>query len=277
LSYSDDGKSIVVASENWLTTVIDLSGAPDPSGDYPYQEYRGGNGKLPTTPSVVAVDINEKYVLIADKDTKQVILRSRADLDKYQTLKHKYRVYTAKFSPDNKLVLTGCDDGNTYLWDISGDSLTYRLLKGHEAKVVAVDFSPDGKYILTGSYDNSAALYELNNTSVGSLTPTIKMEGINATFSGHTSDVNVVTFAHQVQDATYHFFTGSSDRTGKYWEYKKGSLRELPSVIRHQDEITVGGFLSGDSMIVTGGFDETLRIWRAGDDQVENLIKERIQ
>jgi WD40 repeat protein len=269
LRYSDDGRLLIAAAENWLTTLIDVS-----TGEL-VREYRGGYKGLPVTPSVTAVDVNDRYLLLADKEKRQVILQNRNDPSKFLTLKHPGRIYTARFSPNNRYVLTGCGDGNAYLWDISQQEPTYRLLKGHAARVIAVDFSSDGKYILTGSYDNSALLFQLDPNVKGALIPMFRLEGITAAFKGHSANINSVAFANKKgPDGSYYFVTGSSDKTAKYWELYNGTLQEIPNVMRHLDEIIAADFLPGDSLIVTGSYDESIQVWRAG--QLDRLIRERI-
>lgn len=269
LAYAEDGKGIVAASENTLTTFIDRSGRRQ------HEDYRGGgSARIPFTSSICAVDINAEYVLIADRTSGTVLLRNRKDPSKFKVLEHPNRIHAAKFSPDNHFVLSGCEDGDGYLWDLQADSLS-RLLQGHSSKVVAVDFSPDGRFLLTGSYDNTALLFELQENHKGNLNPTFEMEGISASYRGHTSDVNAVAFANQIQNGIYRFTTVGADKVGKIWELSQdGSLHERPSLIRHLDEVTVVGFLPGDSLIVTGGFDETLMVWQAGE--VGKVIDERV-
>lgn len=269
LHYSDDGKQLIVAAQNWLTTLIDAA-----DGEL-VQEYRGGYKGLPVTSSVIAVDVSDQYLLLADKEKKQVILQFRNDPAKFLQLKHPGRIFAAKFSPDNKSILTGCEDGNSYLWDITGTEPKYRLLKGHAARVIAVDFSADGKYILTGSYDNSALLYQLDRNVKGSLIPMFSLEGITSTFKGHSANINAVSFANtKSKDGSYIFVTGSSDKTAKYWKLSQGSLEEIPSVMRHMGEIIAADFLPGDSQIVTASHDESIQVWQA--DNLEQMIIERI-
>ena len=127
--------------------------------------------------------------------------------------------------------------------------------------------------MLTGSYDNTARLYHLDE-KMGDVNSAFVLEGITPSYRGHTSDVNAVAFTHQHTDETYRFMTASADKTAKYWELKAGGLHELPSVIRHLDETTVVDFLPGDSLVVTGGFDETIKVWSVKD--VNALINRQI-
>jgi WD40 repeat protein len=269
LAYTGDGKGIVAASENTLTTFIDRSGRNR------HEDYRGGgHAGIPLTSSITAVDVNDDYILIADRQSGQVLLRDRKDPAKCRVFAHPNRIHDAKFSPDDRFVLSGGEDGIAYLWDIQADSLS-RKLEGHRSKIVSVDFSPDGRYLLTGSYDNTAMLFELVENHKGNLSPIFELEGISASYRGHTSDVNAVAFSQKVENETYRFTTAGADKSGKIWQLNKdGSLHELPSLIRHLDEVTVAAFLPGDSLIVTGGFDETLKVWQA--DGVGELIDRRV-
>lgn len=271
LAWANDGHGIVAASENTLTTFIDRSGKAA------HEDYRGGGRSgIPATSSIAAVDISDDYVLIADRKSRYALLRSRTNPKEFIQLVHPNLVRTATFSSDGRMVLTGCDDGNAYLWDISGEQPTSRTLRGHSSRVVAVDFSPDDRYVLTGSYDNTARIWPLGRTNqTGDITTPYIMEGVQAAYRGHNSDVKTVAFAHQMQDDTYVFLTGSADKTVKIWEFNEQiGLHERPSVIRHLDELVAAAFLPGDTTVVSGSFDETIKVWRA--DDAERLIESKI-
>jgi WD40 repeat protein len=73
--------------------------------------------------------------------------------------RHRHVVSSADFSPDGKVVLTGCWDNKAHLWETaSGKPLGISL--PHQDRVTQAIFSPDGRTILTGSWDNTAQLWE---------------------------------------------------------------------------------------------------------------------
>ena len=64
-------------------------------------------------------------------------------------------VYAAAFSPDGRMVLTGCADNAARLWEATtGQPIGKPMV--HPDDVRAVAFSPDGKSILTGCDDSRA-------------------------------------------------------------------------------------------------------------------------
>ena len=76
-------------------------------------------------------------------------------------LPHKGGVITARFSPDNKLVVTASSDGTARVWSaVSGREM---LSLPHNAWVYCATFSPDGRYIATGSRDRMARVWDLLN------------------------------------------------------------------------------------------------------------------
>jgi WD40 repeat protein len=73
---------------------------------------------------------------------------------------HENEVYTARFSPNGKHVLTASKDWTARLWDAeTGKSIGEPM--GHEDWVVTAKFSPDGKQVLTASEDGRARLWDV--------------------------------------------------------------------------------------------------------------------
>ena len=62
---------------------------------------------------------------------------------------HMDTIRTAKFSPDEKQVLTSSDDHTARLWEVTSGKEIHTF--GHQSRITTIDFSPDGKTILTSS------------------------------------------------------------------------------------------------------------------------------
>lgn len=66
---------------------------------------------------------------------------------------HPDQVNAVAFSPDNRIVLTGCNDRFARLWDAAGGKLLWPPLHHHNA-VMAVAFTGDGQTLWTGGWDH---------------------------------------------------------------------------------------------------------------------------
>jgi WD40 repeat protein/serine/threonine protein kinase len=74
-------------------------------------------------------------------------------------LPHRSQVWAVAFSRDDKMIVTGEEDGTAQLWEAATGKpvgISFR----HQARVRGVAFSPDGKTIVTASDDKSARLWD---------------------------------------------------------------------------------------------------------------------
>ena len=71
---------------------------------------------------------------------------------------HMDTIRIAKFSQDEKYVLTSSDDHTARLWEVTSGKELHTF--DHKSKIITVDFSPDGKTILTSSSERRSPYIE---------------------------------------------------------------------------------------------------------------------
>jgi len=119
----------------------------------------------------------------------------------YTLTDHSATVYSARFSPDGKRIVSGSRDMTLKIWDAETGQETLTLT-GHLNVVNSAIFSPDGKRIVSGSYDNTLKIWD---AETGQETLTLK---------GHSATVNCVIFSPDGK----RIVSGSSDKTLKIWD-----------------------------------------------------------
>lgn len=158
------------------------------------------------------------------------------------------------FSPDNRLLFGGGDDGVAWLWDAKTGKELFEL-NGHSAPVRAVLFSPDGRMLLSASEDMTARLWD---AQTGKLLQQ---------FAGHTEPVRAIAFS---PDGRF-VLTGSDDKTARLWDTQTG--KELKQFTGHSAPLRGVAFSPDAKFIVTGGDDQSARIWDVATGQeIKQLI-----
>ena len=73
---------------------------------------------------------------------------------------HRLQVYALAFSPNSARLLSGADDPNARLWDVSAGRTEFEL-QGHTGEVTYVAFTPDTKRALSAAKDKTVRLWDL--------------------------------------------------------------------------------------------------------------------
>lgn len=159
---------------------------------------------------------------------------------------HSGKVYSASYSPDGKLVLTGSEDKTARLWDAASGTLV-RELKGHTKGLESAIFSPEGDLVLTASDDGTARVWETDSGQVVTVLPTQKDVIWNAAFSPDASRV----------------VTADKDGTSEIWETRTGRLIAELEHVDHVHGVLWATFSPDGKLVVTASADGTAHVWDA--------------
>lgn len=167
---------------------------------------------------------------------------------------HAARVESIDVSPNGKLVATGDDSGNVYLWELATGELYARTNQSKPLRDLA--FAPDSKGLLIGSVDAASSLWSLPEWPV--LAETERIVGRIIPEVGFQSDTD------SVWAATTNF--------AQLRQLRDGQLVETPTILP-QPRSDFGilwsiAFSSDGRYAVTGGWNGLhSRVWNVATQQ----------
>lgn len=181
---------------------------------------------------------------------------------------HSKEVYASSFHPDGSLLATGGLDSIGRVWDLrSGRSIA--ILSKHAKGIYSMDWSPNGYQLASASGDNSIQIWDLRKSQDHDL----------FTIPAHTKLVSGVKF---LQNTDSHVITrpvcdeneenerlldvsgtilvsSSFDGTVKVWS--SDNFVCLKTLQGHNDKVMSCDISSDGSMIISTGWDRTLKTW----------------
>jgi WD40 repeat protein len=214
---------------------------------------------------------------------------------------HTDDIWSAAFSKDGKMLITGSKDNTARVWDVASGKLLL-LLSGHNSLVSSVVFSPDGTKVLTGSnLSNEARLWEItgNNqqqtffTSAGisasALAPDGKtilvgdVEGNSGLWDLSTGkelhnfrncmpDVKSVAFSPDGNLVAIPDCYQGNEISFKLYDPSKGAFLNTFSTTSSQPFIASLTFSSDSKMIFATYQDSTSRLWDIASGQILRLF-----
>jgi formylglycine-generating enzyme required for sulfatase activity/WD40 repeat protein len=155
---------------------------------------------------------------------------------------HTDMVWTARFSPDSKTVVSASEDGTVRLWNVAGDN-TVKFVARHPVGALGAEFVGDGSRIVLAGMDGVAALLDC------------KTGRRLKSFRGHTGKLWSVT---PTRDGR-RILTTSEDGTARVWSVANG--RELVRFTGHKGPVFNAIFAPDEETAVSCGADKTARLW----------------
>jgi WD40 repeat protein len=121
---------------------------------------------------------------------------------------HTNSVFTVRFTPDNKQLISAGRDARFKVWDAHSWELLETVV-AHMYAINHIDFSPNGKHFVTCSMDKSVKVWDLH---------TFKLLKVidKSRHAGHGTSVNKLLWSsHENQ-----LISASDDRTISIWDIK---------------------------------------------------------
>ena len=149
----------------------------------------------------------------------------------------------AAFSPSDELLAVGGRNGTIRIYDAaSGEKI--RDVPAHKQRLRALAFSQDGKFLASAGEDR-----------VIHITPTDSEE------RPYALDVRPVKFMSLVFYGPHHLAVSGSDNVVRLWDVKE--RQELGVLLGHTGTVAALDCLG--KMLISAGYDTTVRIWTVTD------------
>ncbi|MEX1251893.1 MAG: TIR domain-containing protein, partial [Hyphomonas sp.] len=168
-------------------------------------------------------------------------------------LLHGGDVFSARFSPDGKRVVTTSEDGTAKVWDATTGALI-ALLIGHQGRVSAADFSGDGASLVTASHDATAIVWDMT-TFVA-----------RVQLKGHQQPLQTARFS----DDGNKVLTSSRDGTARLWDAVSGDVRQQFG--EPGEPAWAAEFSPDQAHVLTSHEDGNARIWDIGTGRLVRTL-----
>lgn len=157
-------------------------------------------------------------------------------------------ILTLAFSPDGKIVASGCIDNTVQLWDTE-IGVKLATLLGHKGWVTALAFSADGKTLASGDANKAIKLWDVDTHKE------------RATLLGHKNTICALTFMPDAAPAySGCLASGSNDGTIRFWDQHNG--KELVTFTNgHTESVKAVAFSEDGTKLTAVAFNGIADVW----------------
>lgn len=157
---------------------------------------------------------------------------------------HAAAVYTARFAPSGRHLVSGSHDATLLVWEVFGDCRNVLTLRGHANAVLEAQWLSDGERIASASADKTAALWDAQTGA--------RLRR----FRGHSSHVNGVCAA---RDGVV-LATASDDGTARIWD-ARAPRRCQRTLVHAGVAVTAVTLSAAGTEAYTGALDGRVRVF----------------
>ncbi|MBS0000120.1 MAG: WD40 repeat domain-containing protein [Cyclobacteriaceae bacterium] len=148
----------------------------------------------------LAVGYSDHFIRIFDLVNRQLISEFKA---------HENSVFTLKYSPDGRYLLSGSRDARLKIWDRHDGYRLKDSIIAHLYTINDIDYRPDGKYFATCSMDKTIKIWEAEQFKL------LKVID-KSRHGGHLTSVNKIFWSSYKN----RLISCSDDRTISVWDLK---------------------------------------------------------
>lgn len=159
------------------------------------------------------------------------------------------------YSPDGQCLAGAGRQGVIRLWDLGAEPPQARDLTGHERRVWALAYSPDGKQLASGGDERNVWLWDTDTASPTTMLPT------------RPAKVFALAFCPDDRLAV-----GGTDNVIRVWDL--ASSQEVFELVGHTGSVTSLVWDARSAILVSGGFDTTVRRWRLYGEQPDRVSRQ---
>lgn len=291
------GQVILPGANAWTVLAESAAGESFVARDRSAREWDPVTGRPIGPISVSGLSSPDGKILVKRTGLKLALISMHSRQPLEVPLNHeKETIRSVAFHPAAPLIAVGGSKGDVQLWDtndlLDGSGEPRRTIDIHSKAVIDLDFSPDGRYLVTASWDNAVFAWELESE-----TPPLRLSD--------GARVSSVTLSPDGRRLVIAISIGERGGELRLWDAKRWQLlmtlagkapvafhpdgRLLAAagtdgaiIVRNLDRDRPLGrtledpgdpmslvFLHDGRSVVTGGRDQTLRIWDVQSGRLE--------
>ena len=155
----------------------------------------------------IAIHEKERHLAVGYSDHKVRIYALNDWQLLYTVEAHQNSVFTVRYDPEGRYLISGGRDAHLKVWDVAGDYRLKESIVAHMYAINHVDYSPDGKHFVSCSMDKSIKVWDAK---------TFKLLKVidKSRHAGHGTSVNKLLWS----DYNNLLVSGSDDRSISIWD-----------------------------------------------------------